>query len=155
MPELSIRVDDQNAVVALDRFDADIEARLRDVVGSLEEEFLAQVLARAPERSGAYRRSIRGAVSPSETGAWARVSANVFYASFLERGAVIPPHEILPDVAQALRMSFAGGERFAGRVESPGGTIAPEEIFKTVLDNMQTEIIDRITDAVNGAAQDV
>ncbi len=148
---LTFSVDADDTIARLSRLTDDMRAALVDVEHVLLDAFLENVAAKAPDRTGEYRSRIGGEVVSDETGVIADAYDTDYKASWLEYGVVIPAHEILPNIAQAMSFFDGGQHIFAKRVESPGGYVKPENIFHGTLNEMADEIIDRISQAVDDA----
>jgi phage gpG-like protein len=77
----------------------------------------------------------------------------VKYAAIHEFGAVIPPHEIVPDKAKALAFLVGGKQAFAARVNLPAVTMPERSYMRSSLAEMADDIRDELTKAALGAAQ--
>jgi hypothetical protein len=150
--QLTVEFDDADAQASLRAFDAAVLDRLVTVEAALRLTLYGNIEAHAPERTGAYKKSIQSETDETATGVWSDVEATDPIASFIERGATIPAHEILPNVAQALSFMIDGRHIFAARVESPGGTIKPEFVLTRELIAMEPEISAQMQDAANEVA---
>ena len=152
-----------DADIAVARFDGATDrthAALRSVVEALAGELLGKVKAATPVRTGALRGSAEQRVDSASTGAAATIGFNPtggastgsrrdFYAIFVEFGASLPAHEILPDVKKALRFALeGGGAGFAKRVMFPGGEISAHEMLHGPFQEMRPKIYREIRKAV-------
>jgi hypothetical protein len=145
-----------NVVARIGAIDDRIRASLLTAVEALKDELVDKIKARTPVRTGALRDSISGRVTSGPTGVTATVGANPtggeskgsrrdFYAIFIEYGATIPPHKILPDVKQALHF----GDVFARAVNAPGGTVEAQEMVHGAFKDMRKKIVSDLKGAVN------
>lgn len=146
---LAVTYDDSAADLVLRTLDSAVRAALIDVETVLRQELERRIAAALPDRTGVERRSLVGRTYVTETGVWSEVIDPTFYASFDAEGADIPPHEILPTVAQVLSFMDDGRHIITGRVESPGGHIAPRQIQQHQLEAMADEISSRMQQAVD------
>jgi hypothetical protein len=146
---------EQSIVKPLGELNEASRAALIDVLLQLEDQVVTRARALASGevlqvRSGRFVGSIQGDVTESATGVIADVYSRDPKAGILEYGGHIPPHEIDPNTAHALRfLGRAGGATFAARVHSPGATIAPHPTIDAAYDEMRSRIYQDINNNVN------
>lgn len=105
--------------------------------------------------TGKYRDSIKERVTVNDKGVTARVWSHTPYSQILEWGGTIPAHEILPNVAQALKFMGNAGEVFAAAVHHPAVTLKGHEIIWGAFDDMKPEIREREIGAIEGSIDGV
>ena len=154
MTAITIESNNDNAVARLGEITPRARSAIADVVGVLQAELVDLVKARAPVRTGAYRDSIKGSVTTSDTGSIARVAAEpggaastgsrkTFYAPWIEYGATIPAHDIKP-AGEIMKFDGGAGDVFRRAVHSPGGKIKAQEIIHGAFEQKRGEIVARI-----------
>ena len=153
---LQIEGNADNVVARLGDIPEKVAVNLKTTVEALEQELLGTSRAATPVRTGALQASIEGKTIAARYGAIAEVGANptggnsegsrrAYYALFVEFGAKIPPHKILPNVKQAL--AFNG--IFVKRVQSPGGTIEAQKFIHGPFEGMRKQILAGLNEAVS------
>ena len=151
----TVESNNDNAIARLGQITPRVRAALATVVDALQEELVASIKANAPVRTGAYRDSVKGSVSDSDTGSIARVAAEpggagstgsrkAFYAPWIEYGASLPAHDITPSVKKAMMFDGGAGADFAKKVRFPGGKIKAQEIIHGAFEEKKSEIVSRI-----------
>jgi hypothetical protein len=125
-------VDASHAVERITRMTPDIREALTRSLGQIAANVAADARARAQShihvlglKPGAYVDSIKGGVAVKENRVTGYVRSGSPLAHLLEFGANVPPHEILPSIAQALAFDGGAGTVFAAVVHSPGAAIPP------------------------------
>lgn len=107
-------------------------------------------------RTGKFLKSFKASVRQRQNRVSATVGTKSPLAHILEGGAKIPAHDIVPSKARALLfMARAGGQTFAAKVRSPGGTIGARRIVETAFDNMKDYIREDLMDAAHTGAASV
>jgi phage gpG-like protein len=106
-------------------------------------------------RSGALARSIIATVDESSADVSVRIgtSGDVKYAAIQEFGGTIPPHEIVPDKAEALAFVVGGKQAFAKRVNLPAVTMPERSYLRSSLAEMAVDITAEMSEAVVQAMQ--
>lgn len=103
-------------------------------------------------RTGKFVKSIKAGVRTSGNRITGRVYSKDPRAGLFEYGGTTPPHEIAPKNAQALLMQVRGGSVFAARVQHPGGKYQARHIIHSAFDEMKTDIVANMEQAVEGAS---
>jgi phage gpG-like protein len=111
------------------------------------EKLAGQVLNK---RTGALQSSIFTDVqqTPYEVSGKVAASKSVPYAAIHEFGGKTRAHDILPNKAQALHFFMGGKEVFAKVVHHPGSVIPERSYLRSALGEMQYQIIQGLTEAV-------
>lgn len=165
----AIEIDASHVTVRLDKIGPSVRERLREVIGLEAAAVLADAKSRAEAHihalggePGAYVAGIEGGVSSKESRIVGYVRSStptvkvsgrdVPLAVLLEYGAHVPPHEILPSVADVLHFTGSAGEVFAKHVSSPGASIPPYPAIKPALAAAADRIRAELEAAVRGAA---
>ncbi len=123
-------VDGRRAIERIDAITPRVREALLGTVAEIKDDLIAEVRARAPVKSGAFKASITGVVYGSKTavrGVIRAGSREAWYAHILEYGARLPERDI---VAESGAMKFGeGGEDFYRRkVHFPGAELAERDI---------------------------
>lgn len=95
------------------------------------------------QRSGALARSIQEEAPIVEgAGVYGRVfsAGDVKYAAIHEYGGRTPPHDIVPDKAEALAFMIGGRQVFAKIVHHPGSQMPERSFMRSSLADMAEEI---------------
>lgn len=98
----------------------------------MQEQVIQNIQERLKAKTGDLENSVRMEIV--EDGL--RVDGHVYiqgvpHAAYQEKGAIIPPHEILPRNAKVLAFIAATGDKvFAARVFHPGGVILPKYFMR-------------------------
>ena len=143
---------------------ADMPDRLRDALSDKATALAAELEAKIQQklaggvlnpRTGALVRAIVATIEDTATGVAVTIATNgdVKYAAIHEFGAVIPPHEIVPDKAKALAFLVGGKQAFAARVNLPAVTMPERSYLRSSLAEMADEIRDGLIEAATDAAQ--
>ena len=134
---------------------ARIDAKTREMAEALaakvrDEKLSGQVLQ---TKSGALRNSVAAEVSAEGETVTATVGSqgDVKYAAMQEYGGQTAAHEILPDKGRVLAFLIGGAQRFAARVQHPGSLIPARPYLSSSLQEMEGEIVDTFTGAVEQA----
>jgi hypothetical protein len=146
-----VQIDATRAVARLDAIPAAVLARLLPTVESLNAELLSAVQSAWPVRTGASAATIHGEVENDGTGVIGSVTVGggaEYYARFVEYGADIPPHDIMPNVVQALHFMADAGEVYARVVHHPGADIPARDILQGALASRRSEIAASIEAAI-------
>jgi hypothetical protein len=88
-------------------------------------------------------------IASEQGGVFAKVGSDDPKAHILEYGAELPPHEIDPNIAHALRFLGHDGAAFAARVHFPGARLKPHSTIHAAFAEMQAEIFETLENAVN------
>jgi hypothetical protein len=139
------------------RFDA-LPDKLRQALGLEARSLASELQGRArdnaasflKQHTGGFAASIEETVRVSPRSIVGKIFSKHPAAAILEFGGTIPPHEIAPKTAQALRFMMSEGEVFAQVVHAPGGTIKPHPIIHGAFDQMKGEIASGMTEAAEG-----
>jgi phage gpG-like protein len=115
--------------------------------GVVADKLSGQVLNRV---SGRLAAGVSGKVDDVAGGAITGTTfvSGVPYAAIQEYGGTTSPHEILPNVALALRFEVPGGIRFAARVNHPGSKMPERSYLRSELHDMSAQILQSLQDAV-------
>lgn len=150
-----VKIDQSRLDVRLDRIEPATLIFLRLTVEELDAQLVDAAQALAPVKTGRYRASIKGSISSSKKAIVGRVYSHSPLANIIETGADIPPHEILPNVAQALHFGGTAGDIFAARVHSPGAHLEGKDVIGGAFDSMRDDIRAEIETAGHSAARSV
>ncbi|MFZ3310179.1 MAG: hypothetical protein WA280_12510, partial [Xanthobacteraceae bacterium] len=95
-------------------------------------------------------RSITTTIDDSSTDVSATLatSPDIKYAAIHEYGGMIPPHQIMPDKADALAFLVGGKLAFAARVNLPAIAMPERSYMRSSLAEMADEIEENLSDAV-------
>lgn len=152
-----------NVVARIEKISPDAHANLEKTVDNLKDRLVIEVKARTPVRSGALRASIVGELHPGATGVSGQVSANPtggeskgsrrwYYAIWVEYGAHIPAHKIVPSVAQVLAIHQADGKTiFAKSVMTKPADLRAQQPIHGAFKEMRKEILSDLRKAVEEA----
>jgi hypothetical protein len=146
-----VKIDDR-ASAKLAGVDGALRGRLLDIAQVLAKALVANARAKASGdllkvRTGRYVASIHGSARKTDTGVSASVTSSSPLATIFERGAVVPAHDILPNVAQALRFLDDAGAVYAKVVHDPGAVITPKPAIHRAFDDMRGDIVDGLSAA--------
>ncbi|KAF2991154.1 HK97 gp10 family phage protein [Methylocystis sp. MJC1] len=151
-----------NLIPRLDRMDQQIHSNLERVVEDLKGQLVDNVKAKTPVRTGALRASVTGEVRSGSTGVTAEVGANPtgsdskgsrrsFYAIWVEYGAKIPPHKIVPSVAKVLAFQAGGKTVFAKAVLTKPAILKAQQPIHGAFKEMRKQILSDLRNAVDSA----
>ena len=101
------------------------------------------------QKSGALARSIVARIDDSSPNVSVTIAtSDIKYAAIHEFGAIIPPHEIVPDKAKALAFVLGGKKIFVARVNLPAIAMPERSYMRSSLVEMADEIRDGMSEAV-------
>lgn len=148
------------AKAALDRIPAAVvdfvAKKIRALTLNLQHHIVADKLQGQvlQHRSGALARSIQQETTTSGEITTGRVysSGDVKYAAIHEFGGTTPPHDIVPDKAEALAFMIGGKMVFAKIVHHPGSRIPERSFMRSGLIDMSEEIVAGIREAAMAGA---
>lgn len=149
MPDdFEIKVDASHIKLKLDKLPAEVRDALTAAV-FVDAGILANLAAgRAPVKTGKFARSIKPRITVRENSVTGAIRSRDARANLFEWGGKTGAHEILPNKAKAL--SLPGG-KFAARVQHPGGKYPKLNIIHGALEQMQSQIVSDLTNAVTTA----
>jgi phage gpG-like protein len=157
---LSITVEDTAVIARFDHMDDNVHDELlkacrelsRDVANLVRRKLSGEVLNVV---TGNLRRSIFEDVQDLGQAVFGRVygAADVPYGGIHEFGGMTGPHEIIARNAKTLRFIMGGVEVFRQRVSHPGAKMPERSFMRSSFVDMQTEIEDRLRQAVETAVQ--
>lgn len=152
MIALSLR---DRASAALAAMPDRISAALSDKASALAAELEAKVQQKLAggvlnPRTSALARSLVTTIEDAATDVSVSIatSGDVKYAAIHEFGGTIPPHQILPDKANALAFAIDGKQVFAARVNLPAVTMPQRSYLRSSLAEMADEIREELTEGV-------
>lgn len=151
-----------NLIPRLDKMDQRIHANLEKTVENLKDQLVDKVKAKTPVRTGALRASVTGEVHSGSTGVTAEVGANPtggnskgsrrsFYAIWVEYGARIPAHKIVPSVAKVLAFQADGKTVFAKAVMTKPAILKAQQPVHGAFKEMRKQILSDLRTAVDSA----
>lgn len=147
-------VDNRRAVQRLEEISPRVRESLLNVIGEFKDTLVAEVRAKAPVKTGAYRDSIHGIVYASNATVRSVIKAGsreAFYAHILEYGATLPEHDIV-DAEGIMHFEEGGTDGFAKSVHFPGVALPERDIVTGPFKAARTKIETAIKEAVKDAA---
>jgi len=159
MPTITVTVEDR-ATDRLGKIGPTAHEALDRAIRSLTPELYADVLGRAGDhihtvgtKPGLYLASIAMGYYDKGKRMGGFVRSGSPLAHLLEAGANPPAHAIAASAASVLAFQGDAGTVFRKAVQHPGARIPPYPAFGPAMDAHQSEIVDRLREAVREAAR--